>query len=190
MRYIARTYGAENIIFAWVHRDEGAPHIHIGFVPVIKKRLKLRKNASEASRRDYEKAVQEGKNWVDRVDADSLINLAHLKNWHSNFSRYMTEELGYDPGVHTGITQALGGDLTVQQLKRKSPRWAEKRRMQTEAFHEKRKAEKEGRKASLAAQIALTSPPIQSSKVDTGGKKPSLSDLISGAKSRSGPRKR
>lgn len=140
VRFMCRTYGEENIIFAWVHNDEVNPHIHIGFVPVVKKKLKLRKNASEETRREYEKAVSEGKTEVERVDANSLISRRHLQKWHVNFSEYMTKELGYDPGVRTGITEALGGNMTVEDLKHKPAGWSEARRKQAEAYHRSRRA--------------------------------------------------
>lgn len=190
VRFVAGLYGPENIVYAWVHNDEDTPHIHIGFVPVIKKALKLRKNASEATKKAYEEAVAAGKTTIERVDADKLISLRHLQGWHPHFSSYMTTELGYDPGVHTGITEALGGDLSVHQLKRMSPKKVEERRKRTAAYHADRRAEKEGKKPSLDRMISIADP--QSPKNTAGQpqekKKLSIEDMIQNAAERSGKR--
>lgn len=182
VRYISELYGAENIVYAWVHMDEETPHIHIGFVPVIKKPLRLRKNASDATRKAYEEAIAAGKREVERVDANQVINLKHLQGWHPRFSSWLTSELGYDPGVHTGITEALGGDLTVKQLKKKPPGWVEARRKQTEAYHASRRAAKEGKKPRLDDRITLAGAKPQARE----GSRLSLDDMIRRAKERSG----
>lgn len=185
VRYICELYGADNVMYAWVHMDEDTPHIHVGFVPVIKKPLKLRKNASAATRAAYEEAVAAGKTYVERVDADSVISLRHLQGWHPAFQKSLTEQLGYDPGVHTGITQALGGNLTVKQLKRKPPDWREQRNKQAAAFHAARKAAKEGRKASLNDTIAMAAPKPQA-QPSAPPRGSSLDSIIGNARSRSG----
>lgn len=189
VKYICKLYGEENVMYAWVHMDEETPHIHIGFVPVVKKPLKLRKNASEASKKAYEEAVAAGKKHVDRVDADSLITRKHLETWHPNFRASMISELGYDPGVHTGVTQYLGGNLSVAQLKKKSPNWREKRNAQAEAYHALRREYQTGKKAGLEDKIAVADPSRQrlQASPEVRERKPSgLDDMITGAKNRSG----
>ena len=161
VRYVASLYGEENIIYAWVQLDETNPHIHIGFVPVIRKELKLRKNASEKTRKAYEAAMAAGETIIERVDADKLITKQHLLSWHSGFSHWMTNYLGYDPGVHTGITEALGGNLSVEELKTKAPDWTEARKLQATAFHDARRARREGRWPTLDNRLELTKPKIQ-----------------------------
>ena len=190
VRYICDLYGSENIMYAWVHMDEDTPHIHIGFVPIVKKHMKLRKNASAATREAYENAVAAGQTHIERVDADSVITRKHLQGWHPAFQQAMTQQLGYDPGVHTGVTQALGGNLSVKQLKNKPSDWREKRNKQAAAFHAARRAEKDGRKASLSDTITLTGPKPQASPgvpmQQLDHKTSALDALIKGAKDRGG----
>lgn len=151
MNYMANTYGAENICYGIVHVDEETPHLTVGFVPVVKKKLKLRKNASERLKQEYEEAVASGKTVIERVDANSIITRKHLQGWHGGLTAYLKDKLGYDPAVYTGITEELGGNMTVKQLKAQSSDWREKRNIRAAAFHEQRRAALEGRPADLEA---------------------------------------
>ena len=175
MRYCAKKYGAENICYGIVHVDEENPHLTVGFVPVVRKPLKLRKNASAAARAAYEAAVAEGKTEIEVVDADSVITRKHLQGWHGGLTQYLSDELGYDPAVYTGITKALGGNVSVPQLKRKPSDWREKRNRQAKQFHEARRAAREGGTASLDGRVTLTA-----TKPPAASQGRSLGDLIKG----------
>lgn len=185
MRYVANKYGAENICYGIVHKDEETPHLTVGIVPVVQKPLKLRKNASEASKKAYEAAVAEGKSLIEVVDADKLITRKHLQDWHSGLTQHLIDELGYDPAVYTGITKELGGNNTVKQLKRRSGDWREKRNKRAAAFHRARRAEKEGRKASLQDQLELKGPKPQAEPVPKEER--SLDDMMKAAERRKHP---
>ena len=190
VEYICDLYGKENVVYAWVHMDEETPHIHVGFVPVVKKPLKLRKNASAATKQAYEDAVAAGQTHVDRVDADSVITRKHLQDWHPGFQAAMIDQLGYDPGVHTGVTQYLGGNMSVGQLKNKPRNWRQKRNRAAEAYHETRRAAKSGRRAGLDAVITASDP--ESSRMQSQerpGKEQkgvSLADLMQEAREQGG----
>lgn len=189
MRYCERIYGTENICYGIVHVDEENPHLTVGFVPVVKKPLKLRKNASAATKAAYEAAVAAGKTSIEVLDADSVITRKHLQGWHGGLTQYLIDELGYDPAVYTGITKAMGGNLTVKQLKRKDPKWREQRNKQAEHFHEVRRAAKEGRHSDLAARIAMSDPnrtQLQGQPSQEQGKKKSLLDQIKSAHDKGG----
>lgn len=189
VRYICRLYGAENVVFAAVHMDEETPHIHIGFVPVVRKELKLRSNASKKTKEEYEAAVAAGKTVIERVDAHAVINRRHLQGWHGGFQKFMTAELGYDPAVYTGVTAALGGNLKVNQLKKKPTDWRRKRNKAADAFHTVRRAAKTGKKAGLGAKIAVSDPDrqrIQATPGQTIREPRRVNDLIKGAKDRGG----
>lgn len=190
VRVMARMYGAENVIYAWVHEDETGSHLHFGFVPVVKKPLTLRKNASAATKAAYEEAVAAGNTVIEKVDANALINRRHLTGWHGFMTKQLTQILGYDPAMHTGVTQFLGGNATVPQLKKTGPNWRKKRNAQVAAFHEHRRAAAAGKKAGLDAQISVADPNRQRAQAAPGQtdrkEKPSLNDQIKGAGSRSG----
>ncbi len=190
VEYICSLYGRENVVYAWVHMDEETPHIHIGFVPVIKKPLKLRKNASAATKKAYEEAVAAGQTYVDRVDADSVITRKHLESWHPKFQAAMVSQLGYDPGIYTGVTKYLGGNLSVAQLKSKPPNWRQKRNRAADAFHDMRRATKTGQRAGLDAVIAASDPGRASIQSQDPGnqqqKGASLADLMKAARDQGG----
>lgn len=192
MRYCEREYGSENICYGNVHMDEENPHLTVGFVPVVKKTLKLRKNASEATKAEYEAAVAAGKTMIEVLDADSVITRKHLQGWHGGLTQHLIQELGYDPAVHTGITKAMGGNLTVKQLKNKDPKWRETRNKQAEDFHAVRRAAKTGQKAGLAAKIAMADPnrPRLQGQAQPGQeqekKGPGLAAMIKDAQKRGG----
>lgn len=187
VRYIAGLYGEENMVYAWVHMDESSPHLHAGFVPVIRKERKLRKNASKETREAYEAAMAAGKTTYERVDADAVITRRHLQDWHPRFSTWMTHELGYDPAVHTGITEALGGNISVDQLKKQAPEWTDNRKKQTDAFHAKRISELAGKRPTLKDQVSLASPKPQT--ITPPKAEPfDLDAMIRKAKGRSGRR--
>lgn len=193
MRYCEGEYGAENICYGIVHKDEENAHLTLGFVPVVRKPLKLRKNASKKTRDEYEAAVAAGKTMIDVLDADSVITRKHLQGWHGGLTNFLIQELGYDPAVHTGITKAMGGNLSVKQMKRKPPAWRKQRNEQAAHFHELRRAAKSGQKASLAAKVAMADPdrPRLQDQALPGkeqGKKSSLDDIMKNAKDRSGGR--
>lgn len=188
--YCKALYGEENIVYAHVHVDEDIPHLNVGFVPVVRKKRKLRKNASEELKALYEAQEAAGANLIEKVDANSLINRKHLKSWHSGFSAYMIDALGYDPAVYTGITKAMGGNMTVKQLKAKPKAWREQRNKKAEAFHAQRRAAKGERLSAderiLVAEQSKTPPPQADfgSANDEQKPKKSIGDLIAWGKKR------
>lgn len=187
VRYICQLYGPENVVFAAVHMDEETPHIHIGFVPVVKKELKLRSNASEKTKKEYEAAVAAGKTAIEKVDAHSIINRRHLQSWHGGFQQFMTAELGYDPAVYTGVTAALGGNLKVSQLKKQPKDWRRKRNKAADAFHTVRRAEKAGARPPLKARqefAEVKKNPPQANPYRGEKKTSDLNSLIKDAQSR------
>lgn len=188
MRYCEREYGAENICYGIVHVDEENPHLTVGFVPVVKKPLKLRKNASKQTREEYEAAVAAGKTMIEVLDADSVITRKHLQGWHGGLTQHLIDELGYDPAVYTGITKDLGGNLSVKQLKKMPKDWRNKRNARAAAYHAARRAKGENRKVDMKDQITLAGPKPQAKEqvLDALGIKPSLADQIKGANDRGG----
>lgn len=189
VRVMSRLYGEKNVVYAWVHEDESGSHLHFGFVPVVRKELKLRSNASESKKAEYEAAVAAGQTWIERVDANALINRRHLQSWHGWMTKQMTSILGYDPAMYTGITQWLGGNKTVPSLKKTGPDWRKKRNADVADFHAKRRAAVAGKKAGLDAQIKVADPNRQRIQATPGQKeerKVSLNDQIKGAAERGG----
>lgn len=81
--FLAARYGgkgAENVISAYVHMDEGSPHLHFAFVPVC-----------------YDKSKER---WT--VSAKNVVNRQDLKTLHPDLERHVTRELGHEVHVLTG----------------------------------------------------------------------------------------
>lgn len=81
--FLAARYGgkdAENVVSAYVHMDEGSPHIHFAFVPI-----------------HYDKSKER---WA--VSAKNVVNRQDLKTLHPDLERHVTKELGHDVHVLTG----------------------------------------------------------------------------------------
>lgn len=65
--FLAQRYGAENVVSAWVHRDETQPHMHFAWVPV----------------------TQDG-----RLSAKSVVNRLDLKTLHPDMQVAMETAMG------------------------------------------------------------------------------------------------
>lgn len=92
---LAEKYGEENVVSAYVHKDEsGQPHMHFAFVPVT----------WDAKKERY------------TVKAKDVLSKAELKKFHPWLSDVMQQEFGRDIGIETG---ELGtrGNLTMEQYK-------------------------------------------------------------------------
>lgn len=86
---LAKEYGEQNVIGAWVHCDEpGArPHMHFDFVPV----------------------TQDG-----RLSAKSLMDRSHLKQIHPRIQREVSEALGHE--VHLLLPEEERGRKQLSRL--------------------------------------------------------------------------
>lgn len=65
--FLSQRYGAENVVSAWVHRDEAMPHMHFAWVPV----------------------TQDG-----RLSAKTVVNRLNLKTLHPDMQVAMETALG------------------------------------------------------------------------------------------------
>ena len=86
-RFMADRYGEENVISAYVHKDEKQPHMHFSFIP-----------------------VRNGK-----VSAKEIITLMELKRFHPELKAYLENLLGREVPVLNGAT--AGGNRTVAEMK-------------------------------------------------------------------------
>lgn len=92
---LCKKYGAENVVSAWVHRDEaGASHMHFAFIPITKDK----------------------KTGLDKLCAKEVITRADLKNMHPNMEKYVSQKLGHEVHMMTGELSDRP-DLTLPQYK-------------------------------------------------------------------------
>ena len=92
--FLNERYGKENMIGASVHMDEKRPHMHYHFMPVY--------------------IDEKG---LDRLNAKKVLSRTELSRFHKDLDVAMEKAMGFKTDVHTGITQELGGNMTIKELK-------------------------------------------------------------------------
>ena len=136
--FMANRYGEENIISAYVHKDEYQPHMHFAFVPVKDNRLA----------------------------ASKVIDITELKSFHPELKLYLEEKLGQEVPVLNGET--IRGMKTVAELKAaRAMEKANEITKKAEVIITETKAEIEslsGQKKSLQDEISLLHEKLLSEK--------------------------
>lgn len=90
--FLCDRYGKENVISAWIHKDETTPHMHFAFVPVV--------------------IDEDG---TERLCAKEVISRTELNRFHPELQEYVEEKMGQEVAVLNGAT--AGGNLTIIELK-------------------------------------------------------------------------
>lgn len=90
--FLAKRYGKENVISAYVHMDETTPHMHFAYTPVY---YDVKKN-------EY------------KFSAKVVGSKKDLVTFHGDIDKYLTDVMGYETGVITGADEI---NLTIRQLK-------------------------------------------------------------------------
>ena len=98
--FMCDEFGKENMISAWVHKDEKQPHIHIKFCPIVEK----------------EKTYKNGnKKTVYQFEAYKKVSRTYLRTFHKRLEEHLTDYLGFAPHILNGATK--GGNKSIEQLK-------------------------------------------------------------------------
>lgn len=96
-KFLENRYGgSQNVISAYVHKDEVTPHMHFAFVPVAHD---MKKN-------------------IDKVSAKEVITRNDLKTFHSDLNDYIAYKLGREVEILNEATKA--GNKTVKELKKET----------------------------------------------------------------------
>lgn len=104
-----RYCGEEHCCTAVVHRDEsGQPHLHYLFVPVI-----------------HLDKPKHDKHW--KVCASEILSRDSYYTLHADMQSYLDSHLDFHATVASGVTRAQGGNKTVRDLKKETPREREER---------------------------------------------------------------
>jgi hypothetical protein len=105
-RFLNDRYGGEdNVVSAFVHMDEGRPHLHYAFIPatdaVYKKEIKLDEDGKEITSPKTGKPVRTEKRTVGEmgIRANAMVNKADMKTFHPDLTAHMTGVFGRDVGV-------------------------------------------------------------------------------------------
>jgi hypothetical protein len=93
-KFLTARYGKENVISAYVHRDETQPHLHFAFVPVTT---------------DKKKNIQ-------KVSAKEVLTRVELQRFHGDLDAYLTSVFGRSTGILNDATK--DGNKSIDELKR------------------------------------------------------------------------
>lgn len=93
-KFLSERYGKENIISAYVHKDEVTPHLHFAFVPVT-----------------YDKRKDRYK-----VSAYEVINKTELQRFHPELQKHLENVLGCPVNILNEATKE--GNKSIEELKR------------------------------------------------------------------------
>ena len=91
--FLCNRYGSQNVISAYVHKDEVTPHLHFAFVP-----------------------VQRLKNGSEKLNAKGVVSLSDLRTFHADLSKSVEKRLGYHCSILNGAT--ADGNESIAELKR------------------------------------------------------------------------
>lgn len=106
--FLCEDFGKENMLSAWVHRDECLnneerkykPHMHVKFCPIVEK--------------------QKNGKTVYQFDAKNKVNRTYLRTFHNRLQDHLTDWLGFTPHILNGATK--GGNKSIEQLKKETYR--------------------------------------------------------------------
>jgi hypothetical protein len=94
VNFLSERYGRQNVISAYVHRDETQPHLHFAFVPVTVDRKK----------------------GIEKVSAKEVLTRAELQRFHTDLDNYLASVFGRSTGVLNDATKE--GNKSIADLKR------------------------------------------------------------------------
>ena len=93
-KFLEDRYGKENVISAYVHKDEITPHVHFAFVPVV-----------------YDEKKERYK-----VSAKDCINKTELNCFHGDLQAHIDQSMGM--GIQILNEATRDGNKSIQELKR------------------------------------------------------------------------
>ncbi len=111
LKWLRRTFGAENVVSAVLHMDEATPHIHAAVVPIVTgERRKVRKEKTdEAGKRKYRMKSTAR----PRLCADDVMSRVKLKEYQDTYAAAMAKY-----GLQRGIDGSKARHVTTQEFYR------------------------------------------------------------------------
>lgn len=111
LKWLRKTFGAENVVSAVLHMDETTPHVHAAVVPIVTgERRKIRKMQPEKpdKRRYRTKSAAR-----PRLCADDVMSRIKLKEYQDTYAQAMTKY-----GLQRGIDGSKARHVTTQEFYR------------------------------------------------------------------------
>ncbi len=108
MKYLAATFGKENIVSADLHLDETSPHIHATLVPIVTTERKRKKQEERTAKRYRTKSAAR-----PRLCADEVMSRVKLKEYQDTYATAMSKY-----GLQRGIEGSEARHIDTQQFYR------------------------------------------------------------------------
>lgn len=108
MKYLAATFGKENIVSADLHLDETSPHIHATLVPIVTTERKRKKQEERATKRYRTKSATR-----PRLCADEVMSRVKLKEYQDTYAAAMAKY-----GLQRGIEGSEARHIDTTQYYR------------------------------------------------------------------------
>ena len=108
MKYLAATFGKENIVSADLHLDETSPHIHATLVPIVTTERKRKKQEERTAKRYRTKSAAR-----PRLCADEVMSRIKLKVYQDTYAAAMAKY-----GLQRGIDGSEARHVDTQQFYR------------------------------------------------------------------------
>ena len=108
LKYLADTFGRENIVSAVLHMDEQTPHIHATLVPIVKGERKRKKKEEQVKKRYRKKPTD-----TARLCADDIMTRAKLKSYQDTYAQAMS---GY--GLQRGVDGSEAKHISTRKYYR------------------------------------------------------------------------
>lgn len=143
LKYLADTFGKENIVSAVLHMDEQTPHIHATLVPIVKGERKRKKKEEQVKKRYRKKPTD-----TARLCADEIMTRAKLKSYQDTYAQAMS---GY--GLQRGIDGSEAKHITTRQYYRDLMQQTEQLQTDIAQFQDRKEtAQEELRRAKKEVQ--------------------------------------
>ncbi|WP_302606258.1 MobV family relaxase [uncultured Alistipes sp.] len=108
MKYLAETFGRENIVSADLHLDETSPHIHATLVPIVTTERKRKKQEERRAKRYRTKSASR-----PRLCADEVMARVKLKEYQDTYAAAMAKY-----GLQRGIEGSKARHVDTTQFYR------------------------------------------------------------------------
>lgn len=108
MKYLAETFGRENIVSADLHLDETSPHIHATLVPIVTTERKRKKQEEHAAKRYRTKSASR-----PRLCANDVMSRVKLKEYQDTYAQAMSKY-----GLQRGIEGSKARHVDTTQFYR------------------------------------------------------------------------
>lgn len=106
--WLRKTYGAENLVSAVLHRDEATPHIHATIVPIVTGERRKANEKKPGKKRYRKKSTAQ-----PRLCADDVMTRVKLKAYQDSYAEAMNKY-----GLERGIVGSEARHITTQEFYR------------------------------------------------------------------------